>query len=175
MAEEMFTVDEITIINEQVPVGDYKARLVDATGELSKSKQKPTVYATWEIVAGEHEGKETRSFYSLAVTRKQNKKGVMQTYAGGIADYTAAMRLVKPQFNGTWPVNPTLELAEQAAVGFKKAFSGKVVNLKVMPNNYTDDSGQAVNGTRVKVIGTGGGVPVAAAAVKSGVDMFDDL
>ena len=36
-SNETFTVDEITIISESVPVGDYKARLLDATGEASKA------------------------------------------------------------------------------------------------------------------------------------------
>ena len=111
------------------------------------------MYAQWEIVRGEHEGKEARSFYSLSVTRKANKRGVMQTYAGGIAEYTAAMKSVGIEANARWPVNPTVEFAQQKALEFKKAFRSKIVDLKVMPNNYTNSSGEAVNGTRVKVVG----------------------
>ena len=159
MSSDFISIDQITVIGEQVPVGKYKARLLDATGEMSKSSNKPMIIATWEITQGEHEMKETRSLFPLSVTLKKDKKGTMRTYAGGIADLAAAVRAVNGAklLPAQWPVEPTLEFAQQTAVALKKVFGNKNVDIAVMPNNYerTEDDGTVtqVNGTRTKVVG----------------------
>jgi hypothetical protein len=94
----------------------------------------------------------------------------MQTYAGGIADFNAALSIVNGLHYAPkqWPVEPTLEFAQTVAVAMKKAFGSKIIDLAIMPNNYekTNDDGtkEMVSGTRVKVIKGAGPIPAATGA-----------
>jgi hypothetical protein len=142
---ESINVDEITIIGEQVPVGKYRAKLIASEGKLSR-KSKPMVQATWEIVEGEQQFKEVPMWYHLNVTRKKNKKGVMQTYASGVADMKQAFAVAgQPVPSGfQFPLDK-----DKAAALYAKIMRDKVCSIVVIQESY-DEKDEAGNPTGEK-------------------------
>lgn len=160
-------VDEISAISDRVPPGRYTARLNAVEGKASKAG-KPMVQATFEVLKGEHEGRDATAFYSLTVS--QGKDG--RKYASGIIEMKRAFSAV----NAPLPNSYSFPLdASAAAKLFHSKIYGKNVEIAILEEIDTkgnlDSDGNPKKYTRVKVLGAGSS-PSTVVATPAGDD-FD--
>lgn len=168
---QTINVDDIAVIGDRLPAGrGYIARIGTVEGKKSRN-DKPCVYATFEVIKGEHEGKEATCFFSLSVTKGKDGR----TYASGIVEMKRIFAAIgKPlAANFGFPLNE-----QTAAQLLHKKLQGLQVELAVIEekdrNGATDDNGNVKVYTRTKVIGLANKpAPVESADTVAVADEYD--
>jgi len=136
---QKYNAEELSLIDEQVALGEHQVRLLDATGELSKTSNQPMVVALWEVVVGPSAGLTPQTYHSCKVQVKYGK-----AKARGIAEAHSILKAYV-QYKGIYCMpdmevyeDLPLDYAERLAVAFKRTFTnGKLAILLARKSTQT--------------------------------------